>query len=209
MRSTTSDQRWLDVCRAAHYDFSMATLLDLPEVHSRVMRWTVEEYEHMAEEGIIPRQAELLRGIIVKKMPKSPLHRALSKELYDLISKVLPPGFLVYQEAPLRLADSEPEPDVAVVRGTKEEFHQRHPQTAALAVEVAVSSAALDRANAPIYAEAGIPEYWIVLGREREVEVYLLTPAGSYGEPRRVKIGEVLTCAAVPGLTLRTEELFT
>lgn len=186
----------------------MTTLLDLPEVQSRVVRWTVDEYEQLAELGVIPRQAELLRGIIVKKMPKSPLHCALSKRLYDLFQKALPPGFVVYQEAPLRLADSEPEPDVAIVRGEEQQFLERHPTTAALTVEVAVSSAALDRANAPIYAEANIPEFWIVLGRERQVEVYSLTSEGTYGAPRRVGIGEVLTSTALPGLVLPVGEIF-
>jgi Uma2 family endonuclease len=186
----------------------MSTLLDLPEVHSRVVRWTVDEYEQLAEQGLIPRQAELFRGLIIEKMPKSPLHRSLSKRLYDLFQKALPPGFVVFQEAPLRFADSEPEPDVSIVRGEEQQFREHHPETAALAVEVAVSSASLDRANAPIYAEAGIPEYWIVLGRERLVEVYRLNPDGTYGKPRRVGLGETLACAAVPGLALRVEDFF-
>ena len=133
----------------------MATLLDLTEVHPRVMRWSVEEYEQLANQGGIPKHAELLRGLIIEKFPKSPLHRALSKRLYELIQKALPTGFVVFQEAPLRLADSEPEPDVAVVAAQEADFQHRHPTTGCLVVEVAVSSAALDRANAALYAEAG------------------------------------------------------
>lgn len=52
-----------------------------------------------------------------------------------------------------------PEPDVAIVRSTMEEFEIRHPTTAELVIEVAVSSVALDRANASLYAEAGGTEY--------------------------------------------------
>lgn len=185
----------------------MQTLHDLPEVPP-ARRFTVEEYEQLAEQGKIPRQAELLRGLIIKKMPKSPLHRALSKRLYDLFQKALPPGFVVFQEAPLRFADSEPEPDVCIVRGDEHEYLAFHPKTAALAVEVAVSSAALDRANAPIYAEARISEYWIVLARERAVEVYLLQADGTYGQPHRVGLGGTLTCAAVPGLALPVSDVF-
>src|SRR4051812_9371 len=162
----------------------MAKILDLPEVHDRVVRWSVEEYEQLAEQGIIPKQAELLRGLVIEKMAKSPLHRALSKRLYDLIQKALPAGFVAFQEAPLRLADSEPEPDVVIVRGEENDFRERHPSSAALVVEVAVSSAALDRANAPIYAEAAVAEYWIVLGSEQKVEVYRLSAEGTYPAPQ-------------------------
>jgi Uma2 family endonuclease len=186
----------------------MPTILDLPEVRPRVVRWTVQEYESLAEQGLLPKQAELLRGLVIEKMPKFPLHRALSKRLYDLFQKALPAGFVVFQEAPLRLRDSEPEPDVAIVRGLEQEFQACHPATAELVVEVAVSSADLDRANASLYAEAGVPEYWIVLGRERQVEVFRLPIEGVYREHRFLSSNETLVCAVVPGIAVVLRDLF-
>jgi Uma2 family endonuclease len=87
------------------------------------------------------RRTELIRGIVIEKVSKSPLHSALAKRLYDLISAMLPPGFVVRREDPLTLADSEPEPDIAVVQGDEAAFFTAHPSTAELVVEVAVSSA--------------------------------------------------------------------
>jgi Uma2 family endonuclease len=72
----------------------------------------------------------------------------------------------------LTLADSEPEPDISVTRGQESDFASAHSTTAELAVEIAVPSPALDRENASLYAEAGVKEYWIILGKERKVEVY-------------------------------------
>jgi Uma2 family endonuclease len=78
---------------------------------------------------------------------------------------------VVRREDPLTLKDSEPEPDIAVVRGSESEFFHAHPTTAELVIEVAVSSPVLDREAASLYAEAGVKEYWIVLGTTRQIEV--------------------------------------
>ena len=125
----------------------MTAILEMPEVRARAMRWSVEDYERIVELGVLDDRAELIRGIIITNMPKSPLHRKLTKRVYDFIMALRLLGFVVFQEAPLRLADSEPEPDVSVVRGKEGEFNAAHPRTAELVVEVAVSSAAFDREN--------------------------------------------------------------
>ena len=77
-------------------------------------------------------------------------------------------------------ADSEPEPDVSVVAGRREDYTE-HPKTAILLVEVSESSLAFDRhQKGELYAEAGIPEYWIVNLIDRVLEVYRdLGPASS------------------------------
>jgi Uma2 family endonuclease len=186
----------------------MSAILELPEVRARVLRWSVEEYEGFVEQGVLGKNAELIRGIIIQTMPKSPLHRTLTKRLYDRFLGQLPPGCMVFQEGPLRLADSEPEPDVSVVRGEAGDFRETHPVTAVLVVEVAVSSAALDRENASLYAEAGVGEYWIVLARRQEVEVYRRPVDGLYQEKRLCARGEMLVCESAPELSIALDELF-
>jgi len=76
-----------------------------------------------------------------------------------------------------------------------------------LVIEVAISSATLDRENASLYAEAGVGEYWIVLGRERRVEVYARPENGRYLERRVAGYEEVLECSALPGLSVCLAEL--
>src|SRR5437016_1542026 len=144
----------------------MAAILEIPEVRQRVSPLTVEEYHRLDEFNENRRRTELIRGIVIQKMSKSPLHSSLAKRLYDLISAVLPEGLVVRREDPIALADSEPEPDIAVVRGSAADFFKAHPTSAELVIEVAVSSPALDRENASLYAEAGVKEYWIVLANE-------------------------------------------
>jgi Uma2 family endonuclease len=186
----------------------MSAILDLPEARQRVLRWSVAEYEQLVEQGIVGKRAELLRGIVVEKIAKSPLHCAIAKWLYDRILVQVPQELTVRFESPLRLADSEPEPDVAVVRGSASDFRHAHPATAELVIEIAVSSAALDRQNAQLYAEANVTEYWIVLGREQQIEVFRQPREGAYREHHVYTREDTLRCEAVPQIRFSLGELF-
>jgi len=186
----------------------MSAILDIPEVRQRISPLSVEEYHRLDEFNENGRRTELVRGIVIEKVPKSPLHCFISKRLYDSIALMLPEGFVVRHEGPLTLADSEPEPDISIVRGTASDFFRAHPSTAELVIEVAVSSPALDRENASLYAEAGVKEYWIVLGNERKVEVYSGPQSGRYQQTRVAGPNEVLECASAPSVKIRIAELF-
>jgi Uma2 family endonuclease len=186
----------------------MPAILEIPEVRERVSALSVEEYHRLGEFNEQGRRTELIRGIVIQKMSKSPLHSFLAKRLYDRITALLPKGWVVRREDPITLADSEPEPDIAVVRGTETEFLKAHPTTAALVVEVAVSAPALDRENASLYAEAGVAEYWIVLGAERRVEVYRRPVAGRYQDKESLGPGDTISCTAVPGVRIAVSDLF-
>ena len=187
---------------------SMSTILEIPEVRQRVSRLSVREYHRLDEFNENGRRTELIRGIAIEKMSKSPLHRSIGKRLYDSIARILPEGFLVYQEAPLTLADSEPEPDISVVRGRESDFLASHPSTAVLVIEVAVSSPTLDRENASLYAEAFVNEYWIVLGPQRQVEVYRQPESGRYQEKRVFGPDDTLDCSSIPTVRIRISDLF-
>ena len=184
------------------------TILDLPEVRARVHRWTVQDYIEMAEENPAFRHSELIRGLIVEKMSKSSLHIALTKKSYDFLLRRVREGLPVVQEGSLRLADSMPEPDVAGVRGTMEDIEHRHATTAELLIEVAVSSVALDRENASLYAEAGVAEYWIILAEAEAIEAYRRPVEGVYQERRTYRRGETIPCVCVEGGAVPVETWF-
>lgn len=186
----------------------MTAILEIPEVRRRVSPLSVAEYHRLDEFNENGRRTELIRGVVIEKMSKSPLHAGLAKRLYDSISAQLQSGFVVRQEAPITFADSEPEPDVSVVRGSEAELFRSHPHTAELVIEVAVSSVALDRENASLYAQAGVKEYWIVLGTDRQVEVYRLPERGRYLEQQMFGSNETIACSSVPGLRVRLADLF-
>ena len=180
----------------------MTPLLELPAIRRRLHPMTVETYHRLGEMGLLREDVELLRGFIVTKMPKSPLHEFVSQMLMKLLLGQVPAGFELRREAPLSIGTSEPEPDFSVVRGVPADWLQAHPTTAALVIEVAVTSAELDEGKASIYAEAAIPEYWIVRPDRRVVIVYREPTADGYRTRDEFLDEATLRCAALPELVL-------
>jgi len=183
-------------------------MLEIPEVRARISPVTVEQYHQFPEFNVNGRRTELIRGMVIEKVSKSPLHCRIAKALYDRLFQAIPIGFVVRKDDPLTLADSEPEPDLAVVRGDERDFASRHPSTAALVIEVAITSAAADRSMAAVYAEAGVEEYWIVLPVERRVEVHRQVTGGAYLEQVIVEREGTLECPNIPGVCIRLADLF-
>jgi hypothetical protein len=97
----------------------------------------------------------------------------------------------------MTLARSEPEPDLVVVRREVYEQAARHVSTAFLVIEVAKSSLRLDRTLAAVYAEAGVPDYWVVNVEGRQVEVY---PPREVSDPGRAGAAEVCSVYRAPSM---------
>jgi len=186
----------------------MGSILDEPAVRRAVHPISVAFYHQAGALGMLGEDVELLEGTLVTKMSKSPLHESLVWLLFELLERCLPPGMCVLKEAPLTFLSSEPEPDVAVVRGSRRDFRGGHPTTAELVIEVAVSTLELDQRKAPIYAAAGVKEYWIVVPSQRCIEVYSQPLAEGFARRRTVAEPERLESVAVPGFAVPLGDLF-
>ena len=136
------------------------------------------------------------------------MHSFTTEELTARLRKVVQPGLLVRQEQPLTCQRSEPEPDVAVVLGTRTQFLKLHPTTAELVIEIAVSSAEFDYQKRSIYAEAGVREYWIVLPEERRLEVHTRPLSREYGVKRVYIAPEVVASEILPAFQLDLATFF-
>jgi Uma2 family endonuclease len=114
---------------------------------------------------------------------QSPDHALAVRAVEEALRRVFTHGYDVRVRMPLAIGDeSEPEPDVAVVRGHFRDY-RTHPLTAALVVEVADTSLEFDRSrNAARYASGKIPEYWIVNLVDRQVEVFRDAAGSQTGE---------------------------
>lgn len=123
---------------------------------------------------------ELLDGWLVPKMTKNPPHRIATRRVRKALERIVPEGWYVDSREPITLSASEPEPDGAVIRGDSADYADRHPpaEAVALVVEVADATLEFDRTmKKTIYAEAGIPAYWIVNLIDGRLEVYA-NPSG-------------------------------
>ncbi len=152
-----------------------------------IWRFSVREYHDMIRAGILGEDdpVELLDGWLVPKMMKNPPHSAATDLVRYALEGIVPKGWYVRSQDAITLATSEPEPDAVVVRGDRRTYVDRHPgpEDVALVVEVADASLKRDRTSKKrLYAQAGIPSYWIVNLVEGRIEVYT-DPSGPTGEP--------------------------
>jgi Uma2 family endonuclease len=158
-----------------------------PAPAESLVRLTVEQYHDMARQGIFSDDegVELLEGLLVRKMTVSPAHRRATYRLQNALRKWVPDSHYVESPSSVTLAASEPEPDAIVVRGSVDDYADRHPGPGdvALIVEVSDSSLRRDRRfKKAIYAKAAIPVYWIVNLIDRQIEVYS-QPTGPADQP--------------------------
>ncbi len=151
-----------------------------------VRRFSVEEYHRLGEVGVLTDddKVELIEGLVVPKMNRSPLHDVSLSMLDNALRKRLPESWKSRCQMAITTADSEPEPDIAVVRGPLVRYieHHPHPADIALVIEVSETSLQRDRRKARVYARAAIPCYWIVNLRDRCVEVHA-QPQTTAAEP--------------------------
>jgi Uma2 family endonuclease len=153
-----------------------------------VRRFTVDEYHQMIGAGILGEDddVELLEGWIVPKMARNPAHDAvISLIMNRRLAPRLPAGWFCRGQSAITTADSEPEPDIAVVRGSELDYLTRHPGPTdmALVIEVAESSLPGDRSlKARVYAAAAVRVYWIINLVDHQVEVYA-DPTGPDAAP--------------------------
>lgn len=180
----------------------------MPVRGAKVWPLSVEAYHALGEVGLIPTQTELLYGFVYHKMPKSPFHAYLVRVLLKLLQAVVPEGFIVSTEQPITCVDSEPEPDLSVVRGGIADFRHAHPATAELVIEICVSSRDYDRSKFSAYAGAGVKECWLVLGPERQIEVHRQPQDGQFAASTLHGPGGSLTSATVPSFTVELDNLF-
>jgi Uma2 family endonuclease len=146
-------------------------------------RFTVKQYHEMIRLGVLTEndRVELIEGWVIDKMPQHPAHAGATSVLQRELTARVPAGWVVRVQFPVTLGDSEPEPDLAVVRGPEERYFAAHPtiEDIALVVEVADSSLDQDRTHKlGVYAAARVPIYWVVNLLEFTVECYT-EPRGS------------------------------
>jgi Uma2 family endonuclease len=156
-------------------DASIVLPPTVPELPVR--RLSVEQYHQMLRSGILHTEdrVELLEGWLVDKMTKHPPHRVATRLTRGVLEKLVPAGWYVDSQEPVTTIDSEPEPDVCVVRGAPRDYVDRHPgpRDVGMLVEVADESLLRDRGiKKRLYARAQIACYWIVNLLDRQVEVY-------------------------------------
>src|SRR4051794_37144846 len=141
-----------------------------------VEEYTVEQYHQLIEAGVLwsGDPVELLERRIVTRLRRTPAHEAITGLTEDAIRPHLPAEWHLRIKSAVTTSDSEPEPDLLVIRGPARRYIDHHPSPAEVGLldEVADTSLPIDRGlKRRIYAR-GIPMYWIVNVVDLQVEVY-------------------------------------
>lgn len=174
-------------------------------------KFTVEQYYQMAATGILApdERVELIEGEIIEMAPIGPRHAMCVDRIVQLVIEKLGRSVHLRCQNPIRLSNyTEPEPDIALAK--RADYSVRHPvgDDVFLTIEVSDSTLEKDRTlKQKIYANANIPEFWIVNLPEDVVEIYR-SPAGDiYQERKLVSREESISPQLLPNLVLSGEEL--
>ncbi len=141
-----------------------------------IARFSVARYQRMIECGILTPddKVELLENYVVLKLPRNPLHDSTIQRMLRPLLRPLPTGWDLRIQSAVALADSQPEPDFAFVRGSADDYENRHPGPADVAVVIEMADSSLlrdQRDKTRIYARGGLPCYWIINLVDRRIEV--------------------------------------
>lgn len=166
------------------------------------------EYEQLVDLGAFEdERVELLRGQLVTMSPQGASHATVTARLAQQLIRMLDDSFDVRSHSPFAATDdSEPEPDVSV--SMRQRRRAYHPSKALLLIEVAESSLRKDRRiKSAIYAENGVPEYWVFDLRTKTVFVHTRPEDGQYTLTEKRGRGDVLRPTVLPGVALSVSKI--
>ena len=190
----------------------------MSEHEPELKRWTRVEYEQLVEREVFTRddRIELIDGLLVVAEPQSAYHYTAIGLVVRALTRAFGDGWTIRSQGPLALDDtSEPEPDVAVVRGDLLDYAAAHPSDPVLVVEVTLSSVTLDRRyKSSLYARAGRREYWVLnlvnqtLEVRREPAPSTSAPYGwDYSSVQVLRAGDSVSPLAAPGARIAVADL--
>lgn len=163
-------------------------------------KWSVDDYHRMVEAGILHgRRVELLSGEIVEMSPKIPIHHTTAKRGAKYLEELLSGKAVVRFNGPITLSDSEPEPDIAIVKPPELAYNDPHPAPQAIFWIVEVANTSLNKdlqIKAAIYAAATIQEYWVLDLSTKQVLVFRNPQADKYVEEYAIAQADVLIVIA-------------
>lgn len=179
---------------------------------AQLAKWTRTEYDHIIDVGGFPpgKRLQLINGDIIEMSPQSSLHSTAIQLITESLRAAFPPNeYSVRVQLPLCLGtDSEPEPDLAVVRGTARDYRDAHPSSALLVVEVADLTLAFDRGKKKaLYAETNVPEYWVLNLMDGWLELFREPAKGVYRYSGVLRPSDIISPLTAPTEQIRVADL--
>ncbi|RAM53379.1 MAG: Uma2 family endonuclease [Hapalosiphonaceae cyanobacterium JJU2] len=186
---------------------------------AQAKRFTLAEYHKLAELGFFGEDdhIELINGEIIQMVAKGKAHETCLRKLLKELPRLVGDRATLQSQAPIILPpNSEPEPDFAILKNRSDDYLFGHPEPAdvLLVIEVADSSLNYDRdVKIPLYAKAGIADYWIINLGDNYLEYYsepYQDNQGKYGylNKRIILSNQLISLPCFPDLSLDLNKVF-
>ena len=179
---------------------------------STSIKWSIDDYHLMIKSGVLDnRSVELIEGEIVEVSPESPLHRFTNDSNAEYLREKLAGFAKVFESHPITLNNSEPEPDIAIVRLPNTNYLTRHPYAEDIYWLIEISNTTLEddlNRKKRIYASAGINEYWIIDLKNTELIVFRELSGNNYKTKVTYNSGAIAPIS-FPNIQLNVERMLT
>ncbi|WP_019507362.1 Uma2 family endonuclease [Pleurocapsa sp. PCC 7319] len=173
-------------------------------------KWSIEEWHDLVDSGVLAGQkVELLEGEIVEMSPEGIPHRNTNHKVVKYLRKLLDGLAEVYESHPITLDNSEPEPDIAIVRLPESIYDTHHPYPEDIYWLIEVSNETLTKdleQKTTTYARNGISEYWVIDLKNNQLLVHTQPEANNYSQIVEYKAGTI-SPLAFPQITIGLERL--
>ena len=173
-------------------------------------KWSVADYQHMRNLGILDqRRCELINGDIWDMAPEGAFHRFINDRGAEYLRRVLQDEAKVFEAPPITLTDSEPQPDIAIVRLPETRYLKCHPYLEDIywLVEVADTTLTYDLdTKRKLYATAGIQEYWVIDITARQLTVFKDLQNNDFSTQTTISDG-IIHPTAFPKVTIEVHKL--
>ena len=173
-------------------------------------KWSVEDYHSLIEAGILEgKPVELLEGAIVQMSPEGIPHRRTNHSVTKYLRHILDSQAEVFESHPVTLDNSEPEPDIAVVRLPETIYNNHHPYPEDIFWLIEIANKTLDKdlnEKSITYARNGIPEYWVIDLVNNKVIVFTNPINGKYQNKQEFTSGVIKT-VSFPEVEIQVNQL--
>lgn len=173
-------------------------------------KWTVEDYHQMIQAGILSdRNVELINGEIINMSPEGPIHHFLNVTIADYLRSLLESKAIISEAHPITLRDSEPEPDITIIRSPIAQYKNHHPYPEDIFWVIEISDSTLSKdlgVKKKSYASEGIREYWVIDVNNKMLKVFQNPLNNDYQICQEYKNG-IVSPLAFPSLGIAVEKL--
>jgi Uma2 family endonuclease len=173
-------------------------------------KWTVEDYHQMIDAGILSdRKVELINGDIINMSPEGTIHRFINHRGAKYLRSVLGNSAEVMEAHPITLDNSEPEPDLAIVRFPDTLYLDRHPYPKDIYWIIEIADSTLNRdlgMKKTLYASALIQEYWVIDVTQKSLKIWRNPLNNDYQSYQEINQG-IIAPVAFPHIAISVERL--